>query len=267
MFAQSPEVRIFDTQLGKEVSLETILEKAKDFSIIVFGEEHDDSFSHKMSLELYTKLTNQKPTSLSLEMLEKDQQTLTDDFLFFNLSESQFLSSAVFWKNFKEDYLPLVRVAKEKKLPVLCANPPRRYVNLVSKQGIVAYQTFSPQAETWMPEPSLLQTFLSREYEKNLLSLFGSSPHGKHGDLNNLVLAQSVWDQGMADSISREVFRSERRVFHLNGRFHSDREGGVVYRLRKMGHKVLVISSFEEGKEEVSDFAKIADFVILTKSR
>lgn len=259
--------QIIETKTGKELLLDDLVEKLSNSDIILFGEEHDDEVGHRVSRDLYSRLVSKSKRILSLEMLERDQQTITDEFIFYGLSESQFLNSTVHWKNFKDDYFPLVKIARDNKLKVVCANPPRRFVNQVAKSGMIAYKSFPPHTRIWMPEPSLLSTFQSAEYLERLRELLGAHSHGSLNSTENFFLAQSVWDQGMADAISWERYSTGLPIFHLNGRFHSDREGGLTFRLRKMGHNPLVLSSFPKGKENPEEFAKIADFVILTKSR
>ncbi|MCZ8344300.1 MAG: ChaN family lipoprotein [Leptospira sp.] len=259
--------KIIETKTGSKLSLDELAEKLASSELILFGEEHDDLVGHTVSRDLYSLLVSKSKRTLSLEMLERDQQTITDEFIFYGLAESQFLNSTVHWKNFKDDYFPLVKIARDNKLKVVCANPPRRFVNQVSKSGIIAYQSFPPHTRVWVPEPSLLTAFQSSEYVARLRELMSEHSHGSLHSTENFFLAQSVWDQGMADAISWERHSTGLPIFHLNGRFHSDRVGGLTFRLRKMGHNPVVLSSFPEGKENPEEFAKIADFVILTKSR
>ncbi|TGN18958.1 ChaN family lipoprotein [Leptospira idonii] len=261
------DVQIWKSKTKEKVSWESVLKEAESFDVILWGEEHDDSPGHRAQLEFFRRLTEVLPTSLSLEMLEKDQQTIVDEYIKGVISEKHLLTSTFHWKNFTEDYFPLVKHAKETYSPVVCANPPRRYVNALARKGIVAYMDFSQEAHRFLPEAYTLGLHISPDYLTRLRSLFQGHEKGQGPNPEHMILSQFMWDQGMAESISREIYRSGRKVLHLNGRFHSDFEGGIAFRLKKMGHKVLVISAFPEGKEEESNFEKIADFVILTKRR
>ncbi|MDF3820982.1 ChaN family lipoprotein [Leptospira sp. 96542] len=265
--AEELNYELIETPTGKPASFESIQLRLESTNVIVLGEEHDDRVFHQLSLDLFKSLSQKFPISLSLEMLERDQQTIINEYLSGVIGEKQLFASIVHWKNFKEDYFPLVQFAKENQIPVLCSNPPRRYVNLITQKGLLAYQSFPPAAEPFLPDAYRLEKYLAADYKERLNQLF-SGHHGGAGPKTEfMILAQATWDQGMADSISRERYRSGRKVFHINGRFHSDREGGVVYRLRQMGESVLVLSGFSKGKEDPSDFKKIADFVILTNGR
>ncbi|TGL55930.1 hypothetical protein EHQ59_01360 [Leptospira kemamanensis] len=262
-------VQIVQSKTSEIVTVDVILKEIQSYDVIVFGEEHDNDDLHRFYETLFQKIVLMQCASLSLEMLEKDQQSIVDEYLTGTISESQFLTSIPHWKNFKTDYLPLVRIAKENVCPVVAANPPRRYVNLIAKKGKLAYRDFSKSALATLPQAYTLEKYLTSEYKQRLALLFGGSEHNATHKINVdfMILGQAAWDQGMAEAISNEIHRSGRKLVHLNGRFHSDRNGGVVTRLREMGHSVLVLSGFPKGREENADFVKIADFVILTNVR
>ncbi|TGL07236.1 hypothetical protein EHQ43_07410 [Leptospira bouyouniensis] len=263
------KVQIVRTKTLEIVDLEEILKVAHQYDVIVLGEEHDNADLHRFYEGFVREILSRQTISLSLEMLEKDQQLVVDEYLKGTISESQFLTSIVHWKNFKTDYLPLVNLLKEKQGNVVAANPPRRYVSQISKKGISAYKELSKEAISFLPQPYTIEKYLTKEYKQRLVELFSGSEQNAHHKINTefMILGQATWDQGMAEAISAEIFKTGKKVVHLNGRFHSDRNGGVVTRLREMGHSVLVLSGFQKGREEEGDFVKIADFVILTNDR
>ncbi|TGL44799.1 ChaN family lipoprotein [Leptospira perdikensis] len=264
----SLSVQIVRTSTAEVVSISDIVKESSKYNVVVFGEEHDNQDLHRFYETLFKGISDLESTSLSLEMLEQDQQNIVNEFLKGTITESHFLASTSHWKSFKTDYLPLVSIAKEKKCNVVAANPPRRYVNLISRKGLSAYREFSDLALPYLPPAYSLEKYLTEDYKQRLTTLFAGGHGAGHGAGNSyLVLGQATWDQGMAESISREFYKTGKKVIHLNGRFHSDRTGGVVHRLREMGLSVLVISGFVKDREESQDFVKIADFVILTNGR
>ncbi|GBF50070.1 hypothetical protein LPTSP4_15930 [Leptospira ryugenii] len=262
--------KIIETQSGQIVTWKNVLDRLESHEVVVWGEEHDDTMGHQAQLSFFKLLTERFPTALSLEMLERDQQTTVNEFFQSHISERQFLDSLVLWKNFLSDYFPLLKHAKEVYAPIVCANPPRRYVSSLAKKGMLAYADFSEEALRYIPAAYSLSLFSSEDYTNKLRGVF-SSTHGNSSQptpqVESLILAQFMWDQGMAESVSREIYRSGRKVLQINGRFHSDEWGGLSHRLRQMGHKVVLISAFPEGKEDEKKFVKIADFVILTSGR
>lgn len=86
----------------------------------------------------------------------------------------------------------------------------------------------------------------------------------------NLVMAQSLWDATMAYSIA-DYFKSHqtKKIFQVNGRFHSDEHFAVVTQLKKYNPKIkaLVISSGSDESFPNIDWKKhqhLGDYIIIT---
>ena len=67
------------------------------------------------------------------------------------------------WPNYDTDYRPMVEVAKQEGLPVICANAPRRYVSLAGRSGREALEQLPQEARQWLAplpyrQPSQVQT-------------------------------------------------------------------------------------------------------------
>ncbi|TGK02685.1 hypothetical protein EHQ53_13115 [Leptospira langatensis] len=265
LFAESnasPE--IYDTKTKEKVSWAMIEEKAKDADVIIFGEEHNDKLGHAWKLEALKDLSRKFALTLSLEMLERDQQRSVDEYMRGEITEKGFLNSGKFWPNYQNDYHPLVVYAKEKSISVLAANAPRKYVNLVSNQGLEAlYRIRSP----YLPPRYLYNLHRQKEYEEAVAAVLGE--HGTDQDKQKFIDAQHVWDSSMADSIVEAHYLLKRKVVQVNGRFHSDKGLGLTYRLRQMGLKVLVLSIFplEEGKSISDPDWGLADFLVITERK
>jgi hypothetical protein len=84
-------------------------------------------------------------------MFERDVQGVVDEYLKGLITESQFKASSRPWEYYDEDYRPMVEAAKEKGVPVIAANVPRRYVNRVSRLGREALFDLPPQARAFLP--------------------------------------------------------------------------------------------------------------------
>ena len=54
------------------------------------------------------------------------------------------------WPNYDTDYRPMVEVAKNEGLPVICANAPRRYVSLAGRSGREALEQLPQEARQWL---------------------------------------------------------------------------------------------------------------------
>src|ERR1041384_837663 len=134
--------RIYDAT-GKPATFDQVLAAFDANDVVFVGETHNDRTAHLIEQQLltgaYTRLPNQqtgaRALTLSLEMFERDVQTVLDEYLNDLITERQFLASSRPWNNYETDYRPLVEFARTHHLPVVAANAPERYVNRVGRLG------------------------------------------------------------------------------------------------------------------------------------
>lgn len=265
--------RIFDGK-GNPSSLEKIIESAGGVDVLFLGEGHDDAVAHALQFKIFKAIVDKyngpRAVSLSYEMFERDVQIVVDEYLKGQISEAQFLASSRPWNNYKTDYKPLLEYAKEKRLPVVAANAPRRYVNMVSRLGRSSLDGLSENAKDWLPP--LPYTQPSERYAAKFKALMGNGPEMKAG-LTNIVDSQALWDASMAHAVARQLKRTKNGlIVHLNGSFHTESRMGTAEQLlnyRKKAKFIVVTIRYE------SDFTKfdkakhedLGDFVILTDTK
>lgn len=267
------QFRAFDRS-GKAVTLDEIVSAAGAADVIFFGEQHDDAVGHAIQAEAFrriaAKYSGGRSVVLSLEMFERDVQTVVDEYLASLISESHFMSSSRPWGNYKTDYRPLVEFAKEKKLPVIAANAPRRYVNMVSRGGRTKLDALSKEAKSWLPP--LPYAPASEAYSKKFKALMGPSAEAQMG-IDNILSSQSLWDASMAYWISQALKKHKNAlVVHLNGGFHTESRLGTVEHLLKYRPKAKVIVVTMQYVDDFKTFDKakyedLGDYVILTDSK
>lgn len=265
------QFRAFDGK-GKPTTLADIVSAAGNADVIFFGEQHDDAVGHAIQAEAFKRLVEQyssRKVLLSLEMFERDVQTVLDEYLASLITEQHFLSSSRPWGNYKTDYRPLVEFAKEKKLPVIAANSPRRYVNMVSRGGRTKVDSLSKEAKSWLPPLPYAEA--SAAYSAKFKALMGPSAEARMG-IDNILSSQSLWDASMAYWISKGLKAHKNALaVHLNGSFHTESRLGTVEHLLKYRPKarVIVVTMRYEADFRNFDQAKhtgLGDFVILTDS-
>lgn len=263
------QFRAFDGK-GKPVTLADIVTAAGNADVIFFGEQHDDAVGHAIQAEAFRRLVerySERKVFLSLEMFERDVQTVLDEYLGSLITEQHFLSNSRPWGNYKTDYRPLVELAKEKKLPVIAANAPRRYVNMVSRGGRAKLDALSKAAKTWLPPLPYVEA--SPEYSKKFKALMGPSAEAQMG-IDNILSSQSLWDASMAYWISKgSKDHKGALAVHLNGSFHTENRLGTVEHLLKYRPKARVIVVTMQYESDFKAFDKgkhtdLGDFVILT---
>jgi uncharacterized iron-regulated protein len=268
--------RVYSVKLEKEVSINNIIEDMKTYDVLFYGEEHNDSVTHylehKILEGLYGKYSNS--ISLSMEMFDRDVQTIMNEYLTSDIREKNFKKDARAWSNYR-DYRPMVELCKTNKLDVICANAAGRYSNLAGRKGQKALMDLSIDSKKFFA-PLPYDTASGKYYDK-LMGLSHdpndttkkTAPVMGMGNFN-LVMAQSLWDATMAYSISEYLKAHKmKKVFQVNGRFHSDEGFAVVAQLKKYSSKtkILIISSgsddaFPNIKWE--NYKTQGDYIIIT---
>ncbi|HTO14649.1 MAG TPA: ChaN family lipoprotein [Edaphocola sp.] len=261
LIAQTPEhlYKIYHSASGLTLDWNSFVNHFKNTDIIIWGEEHNDSIGHLLERDLLESLNklSTKPLALSMEMFETDVQGIMDEYLNNWISEKNFKKEARAWGNYK-DYEPLVNFAKNNRLNVICANAPARYVNMVTRNNYkILNELPKKTAKGYLP-PLPLDT-LNGKYYKNFLKIMG----GHIMPNMNIYQAQNLWDASMANNILKASKKS--RVFHINGRFHSDEYLGTAERvIRKTNKSIQTISCFPAKDYNETKYKTLADFVILT---
>lgn len=270
---------------GQPSTLDDIVGALARVEVVFIGESHDDPGAHALQRDLLQAAharygtdtaTEKRQVVLSLEMFERDTQLVLDEYLAGLIPESQFLACSRPWNNYQRDYRPLVEFAKAHHLPVVAANPPRRYVNLVGREGRDALTRLSQPARAFLPP--LPYGMASADYEAKFRRLMAGmhGPAGGDGErpapnLSRMLDAQSLWDAGMAHAIAETLAQVPRAlVLHLNGRFHSEEGMGIPEHLAsyRKGTRMLVVTVVADADDletfDVARFGKLGDFVVLS---
>jgi uncharacterized iron-regulated protein len=261
----SGQLKIFDNK-GNLKSLNDLVLAASVADVVCFGEQHDDSLTHLMQLELLKGLvTNSgKRVVLSMEMFETDVQYILDEYLNDLISEASFLSDSRPWPNYKKDYRPMVEFMKGKKLPIIAANAPRRYVRMVTKGGQIALNSLDKVSKLLLPK--LPFTILKGRYKEKFEALMGG-----HGDgSSNIFQSQNLWDASMAHNINKALKNhKDGIIYHICGKFHVEESLGTIEHLQLLNKKVKICNVVGIKKSEAdgmsqSDVNKLGDFIIVS---
>lgn len=259
--------KIYDTRTKEVITIDKIASDCKDINVLFFGEEHNDSAGHYLETEIFKalhKLYNLQLV-LSMEMFETDCQLVVDEYLAGYISEDRFTKEARSWSNYK-DYRPAVEFAKQNNLPVVAANTPRRYVNMVGRKGMRSLDSLPKASKKFLPALPY-DTATGRYREKFMDFMSGGSP----GTGNpKIFYSQNLWDAGMSNSIYRYWKKNkEKKIFHLVGRFHCDEKLGTLAQLQNRNPrlKILNISCFSDSSfsnPNWEKFSQLGDYIILT---
>ncbi|HVF66426.1 MAG TPA: ChaN family lipoprotein [Pyrinomonadaceae bacterium] len=291
--------RAFDSK-GRAVQLEEIIEALDGADVLFVGERHDDATGHMIEAELLRRTDERysrgagrrRAVALSLEMFERDVQTVLDEYLGGLITERHFLLSSRPWNNYATDYRPLVEYAREHRLPVIAANAPARYVSRVSAEGPASLSSLSKEARAaWLPPLPFPEASAAYASKFNSFMSGGraaatthagaqssqqspANPHAQaanpHGSLH-LLEAQTLRDASMAYAVSEFLKRGgDPLVVQVNGTFHSEGRMGVPEQLahyRRKARAVVVTIVPGEGRagSDAASMSTLGDFIILTE--
>ena len=295
--AISTDYQIFDSA-GNVSTLEELITEIRNSDVTFLGEIHTDTVAHDLEALLLEKVWDDRQ-SLSLEMFETDVQFVLDEYMEGLINEEHFLKSARVWENYESDYRELIEFSKEKGVPVIAANAPRRYVNLVRRLGKGALLALSEEGKQFLPP--LPYPDASPEYENKFRAIMLAhqsmiSRASANQEANNLhedkdlpqiepeieesnslneeafermLAAQNLWDSSMAWSIASHLKRNPKnRVIHVNGSFHTDFSLGIPEHLKNYLPRLKLITVTMVPSLEYPNFKKsmkgLGDYIIIT---
>lgn len=258
--------KIYNTQTNKLVPVDDMIGNMDKADVLFFGEEHNDSIGHQLEYIILKKLAERYPgkAALSMEMFETDCQTVLNEYLSGFIREKNFKTDARAWPNYK-DYQPLIEFAKSGHIPVIAANAPARYTNMVNRLGLGSLQQLDATGRSYLP-PLPIDT-ANGPYLKKFDQIMGD--HGS-GQGMQMYQAQNLWDATMGWSIAKFA-KAHRgyKILQINGGFHSEEKLGAAAQLKNYATKVRILNiavysdnSFD--KPDWNKFAQMGDYIILT---
>ncbi|MDB5127981.1 MAG: hypothetical protein JWQ85_2213 [Mucilaginibacter sp.] len=258
--------KIYNTAKQRIATADDIINDLNKVDVLFFGEEHNDSTGHYLESLLFKKLADKYPgkAALSLEMFQTDCQTVLNEYLAGFIREKNLITEGRAWQNYK-DYRPMVELAKTAHIPVVAANAPTRYTNMVTRMGLSSLGQLDAKAKAWLA-PLPIDTATGPYYEKFVTVMGGHSAMGTM----KIYQSQNLWDATMGWNIAQFLQAHEGyKVFQVNGGFHSEEKLGTAAQLKKYIPKVRVMNIAVYADESFDNpdwakFAKMGDYVILT---
>jgi len=250
---------------GKKSTYAKLFKQAVESDVILFGELHNNPVCHWLQYEVTSDLYDEKTNDLVLgaEMFERDGQLILDEYIYGQISTRSFESQARLWPNYETDYKPLVEFAREKELPFVATNIPRRYASIVFKEGFEGLDSLDKHAKMFFPPLPIPYDSELPGYQAMLEMGGGMGGHGS----DNFPKAQAIKDAAMAYFIVENL--PDGKVFlHYHGTYHSNNFEGIVWYLNqyKPGLKIMTIASVEqetvdEGLTEENE--GLADYILV----
>ncbi len=242
---------LYDYQLVdhdlKALDLAQVVRELQDADVVFIGEFHGNQASHLLQMKMLAGLhfENRKAgreTVLSLEMFNRDQQAILDDYLSNKIGERYLMEETPTWKNYAGSYRPLIEYAKQHELSVVAANAAADAIRCIGRFGESYLDRLAVKERQFLA----LNPFIDiADYEEKFFGLMGSSGHMPKNAMRRSYLAQLARDNTMAESIDKALKKQPgAQVVHLNGSFHSEGHLGTVgaFQKRQPALKLVVIT-------------------------
>ena len=156
---------MFATESGAALDWQDLLEAVEWADVVILGEQHDDAVGHAVQLAVVEDAVLHFPgTALSMEMLDREEQALVDDYLANFIKRDMFLEQTastkwlriardylaeeidhetfekrilrIGWPDWESNYQPIIDAAKEAGSSVVAANTPwLRYMSVANREG------------------------------------------------------------------------------------------------------------------------------------
>ncbi|MEJ5995462.1 ChaN family lipoprotein [Pedobacter sp. Du54] len=257
--------KVYDVKNAKISTIDAIISDVNAANVLFFGEEHNDSIGHYLEAEIFKKMSIAFPSkiALTMEMFHTDVQPIINEYLKGIISEKNFIKEARAWNNYK-DYKPMIEFAKNNGLDVIGGNAAARYSNAVTRGGLELLNQLPENSKAFFA-PLPIDTAIGRYYDKFIETLGGHNMGGM-----KVYQTQSFWDATMAWSIANYVKKNkDKKIFQVNGRFHSDEKLGTLAKLKRYAPKLKIIniSCFSAEDFENPDWSRykqLGDYVIVT---
>ena len=228
---------------GKKVTYAKMLKDLRTQDVVLIGELHNNPISHWLELEITQALAEKRPLVLGAEMFERDNQVALTNYLQGNITAKGLDSSARLWKNYKTDYAPLVHFAKEKNLPFIATNVPRKYASSVAGGGFESLTNLPAEEKAWIAPLPIAYDANLPGYQKMLTMM------GEHTS-PNMPKAQALKDATMAHFIFSN-WKPGELFIHYNGSYHSEYYEGISWYLKRSKADIKIATIATVSQKEI----------------
>jgi uncharacterized iron-regulated protein len=257
---------------GELISFHQLLSDLEPSSVIFMGETHDQIEHHHSQVRILQGLIEKnRDVVVGMEMFERFQQPILDHWTEGRLTEEELLKEVKWETTWGMDYnlyKGILDEAKTRRLRVLCLNIERELVRRVGQQGIAG---LSPEDRAKLPEMDLSD----KAHRHYMASIYKSHQAGSAKDFESFYQAQCLWDEAMAETLSRFLHSAEGRektVLVIVGSGHVAFDFGIpkrLYRRNPILYKTIILKEWKKNVEEDFNLNKVssplAHFLWITK--
>jgi uncharacterized iron-regulated protein len=187
---------LVDGQLLREDELWELLARKP---VTCFGELHDrpqDHYAETRALAELVARAQGTPLALGMEMFQKPYQAPLSAYVQGQLDEAGLIAGTEYETRWGWDfsfYRPLLETARSERLPTLALNAPRELTRKIGRTGL---ESLDESERAQLPELNLDDA----EHREFIFTLLGALDHELQLQLENVYVAQTTWDETMAQT-------------------------------------------------------------------
>lgn len=264
------EPKPYGFTLANLSDFDTLVDQLSNYRVVYIGETHTSRADHLLQLKLIEALHQSYPDmAIGMEMFPQSSQKALNNYINKTTEkESQFLRDSRYYDVWRYDYRlfrPIFAYARKHQIPVLGLNIEREIVNKVFTSG----GTDTLTAEQLQVLPTDRQLDLPGYVERLTES------HGMHagqihtaGSLSGFIQAQSLWDETMAESISRFLTENpSSRMIVLAGSQHTRKDSGIPPRVaRRMSVSQAIVGNLATSSLKGRELSETTDFLFFLEA-
>jgi uncharacterized iron-regulated protein len=245
---------IVRTETGQVVSFEELMADLEGVRIVYAGERHDNQAHHDVQLRILRAFQEKDPTLLvGMEMFVRSDQHALDQWSEGRLDEETFLKE-VDWENkWKFDfalYRDILDFIREKSLKMVAVNAPRQIVEKVARVGLDSLSGKEREQIAQQVDTSV------EEHRAYVESVFSTHEFDEINAFESFYEAQCVWEDSMAEAISRAL--NNKRVVVITGNGHIAYKFGTpnraFNRTKASFRTVMPLNVGTEVERDVADY-------------
>jgi uncharacterized iron-regulated protein len=228
--------RVYNPAGQQTYTSATLLQELAQAKVIYLGETHNRPEDHDAQLQIIKALHERNPRiAIAMEMFQRPYQQYLDQYIANNISEEELREETDYkdrWGFPWEYYAPILRFAKDNRLPVVALNAPSEIVRQVARRGL---NRLSRNEQRYIPPLADIRTD-NESYRQLMSEIYEQSHQGKGNSrsFERFFQAQVVWDETMAESIAKFIQANpDFQVVVLAGKGHIAYEYGIPSRVSR----------------------------------
>jgi uncharacterized iron-regulated protein len=244
-------------------TVERIIPVLAEGRVVFIGEQHTRYDHHLTQLEIIRRLHALHPQlAIGMETFQQPFQRYLDEYIAGSISEQEMLRATEYYRRWRLDYrhyAPILRYAREHRLPLLALNVPTELTREVGRVGIEGLNEEDRQQLPDNIEPA------DESYRQRLKAVFEHHPNHDGQRFEHFLEAQLLWDEGMAEHAAAYLMEHpDHHLVVIAGNQHIAWGSAIPHRLqRRLNVPAASVLNSWDGPVEPG----LADYLLMPAER